>query len=111
MRIKRIVIGHDNIQQLGEIAAENMGKDYVSVTDDMIVIGTESYKWRTSSAQWNMVVLKKKGNTTEIDIVGTAGGTGWLNLSWGSESGFTGSLFRHFGNYCEVNGWSIEEIA
>lgn len=58
-----------------------MGKDYLSVTDEMIVIGTESYRLRTNSSQWNMVVLKKKGEKTEIDIVGTAGGTGLFNIS------------------------------
>jgi hypothetical protein len=110
MQIRRITINHDNLQQLGEIAVEYMGKNYISVTDEMIVIGTESFAWRTSSAQWNMVVLKRKGRNTQIDILGTAGGTGFFNFNWGSESSFTKKLIRHFKNYCEVNNWQLEEL-
>ena len=58
-----------------------------------------------------MVVLRKMNGKAEIDVVGTAGGTGWLSLSWWSESGFTNSLVRHFANECEFKRWSFEEIA
>lgn len=111
MKIKRLIIEHDDIQELGKVASQFMGKEYVSATDDMIVIGTESYKLRNNSTQWNMVVLKKKDGKAQIDIIGTAGGYGLFNISWWSESGFTKRLFRHYVNQCEVKGWSFEEIA
>ncbi|MCJ8291836.1 MAG: hypothetical protein HRT58_18745 [Crocinitomicaceae bacterium] len=111
MKIRRIAIKSNNIQELGEIAVQYMGKDYVSVTNEMIVIGTESFRLRTSSAQWNMVVLKKQKSKIQIDIIGAAGGIGIFNFSLWSESGFTKKLFQEYLNYCETKGWNFEEIA
>lgn len=110
MRITRIMIDHNNLQELGEVAVQYMGKQYVSVTDEMIVIGKESFRLRTNSSQWDMVVLKRIGRKTQIDIVGAAGGTGLFNFSWWSESSFTKSLLQHFQHYCQLNGWIIEEV-
>lgn len=111
MRIKRIMIHHDDIQELGEVAVDYMGKEYICVTDEMIVIGKESFRLRTSSSQWDMVVLKKIGRKIQIDIVGTAGGIGLLNISWWSESSFVKSMDQFFVNRCKLRGWRIEEVA
>lgn len=110
MKIRRLLIDNDDLQELGKIAIQAMGKEYTSVSDSMIVIGTESFKFRNNSTQWNMVVLKKIDGKTQIDIIGTAGGQGLLNISWWSESGFTKKVLRHFMDQSELNGWDCEEI-
>lgn len=110
MKIKRLIIDNDNIQELGEIAVAYMGKDYISVTDEMIVIGTESYRLRNDSTQWDMVVLRKEKGKAHVDLLGTAGGTGLFNFSWWSESGFTKKLSRKYVAHCEMKGYGFEEI-
>lgn len=110
MKIKKVEITHDDIMQLAQIAVKQMGQEYVKTSDEMIIIGSESYKMRTNSTQWNMVVLRKKGRKVEIDMVGTAGGSGIFNISWWSESGFTKGMFKHFKKHCEDKGWNLQEV-
>ncbi|MDA8648366.1 hypothetical protein N9L43_01005 [bacterium] len=71
----------------------------------MIILGVESFRLRTTSAQWDMVVLKRINTKIQVDIVGTAGGSGIFNISLGSENSFVKEMRRFLVHYCEENGF------
>ncbi|GAB5416418.1 MAG: hypothetical protein Crog4KO_09960 [Crocinitomicaceae bacterium] len=112
MQIQRITIeGYDNIKSLAKICLSNMGSQYRSVSDDTIVIGSETYRLRTTSSQWEMVVLKKLDNSVRIDVIGTGGGAGVFNISLGSEKSFVNQMMGALRDVCDRNGLKYTEAS
>jgi len=66
-------------------------------------MGKESLRLRTTSAPWEMVVLKRSDKGVQVDIVATAGGSGIFNISWGSELRFVKSMRKKLILFCEDN--------
>ena len=62
--------------------------DYLTASSDMVIIAIEEYYFRTGSTQMNIVTLKQADHSIDIDIIGSAGGTGFFNINWGSERSF-----------------------
>ncbi len=112
MQIHRITIkGYDNINSLAKICKAHMGSQYTSVCDDMIIIGSEAYRLRTTSSQWEMVVLKKVDNSVRIDVIGTGGGAGIFNISLGSEKSFVNQMVIALRDVCNRNGLKYSEAS
>lgn len=112
MRIQRITIeGYDNVKSLAKICMSHMGSQYRSVSDDMIVIGSETYRLRTTSSQWEMVVLKKVDHSVRIDIIGTGGGAGVFNISLGAEKSFVDGMLGKIRDVCDRNGLKYTEAS
>ncbi|GAB5423847.1 MAG: hypothetical protein Crog4KO_09940 [Crocinitomicaceae bacterium] len=45
------------------------GSQYHCVTEDLIIIGNESYRFLTSSVQWDTVTIKRIDNTDKnLDV-------------------------------------------
>ncbi len=110
MKLKRIEVIHNDLQLLADLLTENLEKEYAKVTEDMIVIGAETYRLVSNSAQWVMVILKKEGESVEIDLIDTDHGTALFNFRW-KESKFIGSTLKHFKHQCELKGWKINELS
>lgn len=110
MRIRRMIVHTEDIQGLGSCCKSYTGSQYTCETDDMIVLGSESFRLRTSSSQWEMTVLKRIDKSIQVDALGTGGGSGLLNFSWGSERSFVQKMMLRLREYCEMNGLEYQEI-
>ncbi len=104
MRIERIIVEDEDIQAYGLLFKKYHGSQYQCVTDDLIVIGNESYRLITSSVQWDMVTIKRINKTLQIDILGTGGGSGLFSWSWGTERSFVREMTKRVMTFCEERG-------
>jgi len=83
---------------------------YKKETAQMILFAEEQYKLRTNSYQMNMVVFSLENDAILIDIIGAAGGSGMLNISLWSESGFTKNMTKYIEKYCAAKGIEMQQL-
>ncbi|GAB5553179.1 MAG: hypothetical protein Sapg2KO_27700 [Saprospiraceae bacterium] len=109
MKISRFELDSIEIELIAKAIWTKQENDYINKTDDMIIIAAEKYKFRTNSAQLNMIVVKKDGPKSHIDIIGAAGGIGIFNINFGAESNFIYECVRLLKAYCSQNGINLKE--
>ncbi len=109
MKTSRFNVETTDIQSLATFVTSQMNISYSNETDDMIIIASEQYKFRTNSTQMNMIIVKKHEFGCCIDIIGAAGGTGLFNFSLWAESGFVKSATKLLENYCTKEDLKMTE--
>lgn len=110
MQIHRIIVhDYDNLKTLAKLCLSHTGSQYKSVSNDMIVLGAETYRLRTTSSQWEMIVLKKEEKSVRIDIIATGGGAGIFNVSLGSEKNFVNKMIGVLKDIFDRNGLKYSE--
>lgn len=57
-----------------------------------------------------MVILKRIEDKIQVDTMGTAGGSGIFNLSWGTESSFVKQFSKRVKEYCAKHDITFEDI-
>lgn len=110
MKFSRFEVDTLEIKPLVEFVSSQMEKSYSNATDDMIIITSETYKFRTNSTQMNMIIVKKNGTGSYVDIIGAAGGTGLFNFSLWAESGFVKNTYKLLEAYCLKENVKLNEI-
>lgn len=111
MRIERIIVETQDIQTIALLFKKYHGSQYQCVNDDMVIIGNESYRWITSSVQWDMVVIKRMEDKIQVDVLGVGGGSGLFSFSWGTERSFVRDMTRRTAEYCRNNGLKFEVVS
>ena len=110
MKFSRFEVNTSKIKPLAKFVSSRMDKSYSNATDDMIIIASETYKFRTNSTQMNMIVVKKNDKRCYVDIIGAAGGTGIFNFSLWAESGFVKGAYKLLQEYCSNQGLKLDEV-
>lgn len=103
MRKTQYKIYSSDLNELQNEVLSFIKPEYIKSDDNFFVVGDEQYYFRTNSTQLNMIIANFKNSIIEIDIIGAAGGSGLLNLTWGSESEFIKVVEKRLKNYCEKN--------
>lgn len=114
MKIGKFRLLTSDLDKTVNYLVENLSFDYENHSVDMSVLSSEEYYFRNSSTQLNMIIAKKKDSFILVDVIGSAGGTGIFNISWGSEKGYIKTVRKVLDKFCEeyeVEMQKIEEVA
>ncbi|MCI6927286.1 DUF6054 family protein [Butyricicoccus porcorum] len=91
-----------------EINAELIAESWRSLHDVRVVLlSFERYFFRNGSYASLTVLLTESQDMQTADIVGSGGGEGLFNISWGANSDFAemaAELLRKYG-FCEESQW------
>jgi hypothetical protein len=110
MKIVKLKLGCPDLDRLIDYLISNLQFDYENHSTDMSILASEDYYFRNNSTQQNMIVAKKADSAITIDIMGGAGGSGFLNINWWSEQGYTNTVKRVLVRYVEEFNLTMEEI-
>ncbi len=111
MEKKQIKILGANLKTLTDYLTANLSFEYQNHSQDMSLLVTEEFYFRNNSTQLNMVAAKATDEAVLLDIIAGGGGTGWFNISWGSEGDYVYYVEEALRKYCEAEGFSLEVIA
>lgn len=106
----KVRIRDNRLDQLVNHLIQELKFDYENHSVDMSVLAAENFYFRTMSAQVNMVILKKEASFILIDIMGGGGGSGLLNIDWGSEKGYTGKVTKVINKYSAAHNLIVETV-
>ena len=83
------------------VDAENVGEQFHSLGDaNVYILSMERYFFRNGSYAGLTVVLTEHGTEKTADIIGSGGGEGFFNVSWGANTDFANKaaeILRKFG--------------
>ena len=99
-----------NLDDLVNYFVDQIQFDYENHSEEISILVKEAFYLRTSSTQNNMLIFKRSGNHILVDIIGSAGGTGLLNFSWGSEASFINKVMHLLKDYCSLNRIELETL-
>ncbi|WP_455257449.1 DUF6054 family protein [Peptoniphilus asaccharolyticus] len=91
-----------------ELGAEELYKIVKNFDDSTVTMATfEKFYFRTSSYANLTILFTERKDIQEVDIIGSAGGEGVFNISWGANSNFalkSANIFARYGfNFVEEN--------
>jgi hypothetical protein len=110
MNILQLKIVAADFDKLIDYLNENFTFDYENQSSDTAILASEQYYIRNNSTQLNMIIINKEEDSVLIDIIGGAGGSGILNLNWGSEQGYINKVRLVLNKYAEDNKLTLEEL-
>jgi hypothetical protein len=112
MRKVRFKLGSSDLKKIIDYLTDNYDLDFIyeNHSNDMSILASEDLYLRTGSYQFNMIIGKIENEHIIIDVIGGAGGTGLLNISWGSEKSYTKKVKIILRNYVEESNLTFEEI-
>ena len=103
MKILKLQLSDRNLDTIVEFLIQEMTFDYENHSADMSVLAKEEFYFRTDSKQLNMMLLKTTKAGMEIDVVGGAGGSGLLSLTFGSEASFVANTRELLERYASTS--------
>lgn len=103
MKTAKFLLKNENLEELVNYLISSRGFSYENHSPFMSVLIEESFYWRTSSAQLNVVMAKRKEDRIYITAVGGGGGTGVFNISWGAEKSFLRQMRKLLVRYTEAH--------
>lgn len=80
MKLLKLKVATSELQQFADQVSKALSIDYSNQSTDMVAIASEIYKFRTNSAQLNIVILKRVESQIHIDIIGALVRQGYLEL-------------------------------
>ena len=110
MKIGKFKLLTSDLDKTVNYLVENLSFDYENHSIDMSILSSEEYYFRNRSTQLNMIIAKKKESYVLIDVLGSAGGTGIFNISWGSEKGYIKTVNKVLDKFSEEHGIEIQLI-
>lgn len=110
MHVAKFEIDSSNLDQIVNHLIEFIDFDYENHSTDMSVLASEDRNFTNSSSQFNLIILKVSNSRLFIEVVGAAGGTGLLNIDWGSEKGFIKKVEKQLADYATEFGLVLEKI-
>ena len=110
MKILKLKLHSDDLDKITNYLVENLSFDYENHSTDMSVLASEDYYFRNNSTQLNMIIAKKETSYIILDIMGGAGGSGFLNINWWSEKGYTNRVRKILNRFKEEYNVMMEEI-
>lgn len=93
------------IRNLADILRREIGADLISESSQefsdgaVILLCFEKYYFRTGSYASLTILLTERESQQTADIIGSGGGAGLFNFSYGSNSDFAGSAKKTLMNY------------
>jgi hypothetical protein len=102
----QLIIESTEFNPLINIIKDEFTVEFQSFSKDMIVFVSERFRLRTISSQSEMVILKKEDGKIIVEIIASGGGSGWFNVSWGSEYSFVKKMANKLITYCDKNNIS-----
>jgi hypothetical protein len=88
MKVSNFKIKSTDLDQFVNYLIKKLSFDYENHSADMSVLASEEYYFRNNSTQLNMLIVKLEDAYISVDIMGSAGGSGLLNINLGSEKGY-----------------------
>jgi hypothetical protein len=110
MKIAKLKINAKYKGELIQFLGDSIGPDYENIQPDMTVFVKEDFYFRNNSTQLNMIIIRVDTAFLYIDIIGGGGGTGWFNISWGSEKSFVKKTCRTIEGFYASRGEAIEYL-
>jgi len=110
MKIEKFKLFTSDLDKTVNYLVENLSFDYENHSIDMSILSSEEYYFRNRSSQLNMIIAKKTESCILIDVLGSAGGTGIFNISWGSEKGYINTVSKILKNFSEEYAIEIQRI-
>jgi len=74
-------------------------ENYEKIEEEYFILGFEDFYFRNNSTQFELIYAKIENQEIKIDIVGSAGGSGLLNLNLGSEKSFINKFMKIIEKY------------
>ena len=109
MKVLKLQLSDRNLDTIVEFLIQEMTFDYENHSADMSVLAKEEFYFRTDSKQLNMILLKTTDAGMEIDLVGSAGGSGLLSLTFGSEASFVANARETLQRYAKERDFVLDE--
>lgn len=82
------------------ISCENVGESYYCLGEvEVFILSNEKYFFRNGSYASLTVVLTEKGTNKTADVIGSGGGEGLLNISWGANSNLSNKAIEVLSRY------------
>ncbi len=110
MNVSRLKVFTTDREKIIGFLTEYQSYKYRNHSADMSVLINEEYYFRNDSTQLNMIILKLKDQSIEIDIIGGAGGTGLFNFNFWSEKGYLKKVKKVLAKFSNEFNIKIEEI-
>ena len=110
MKIVKLKLGCSDLDRIIDYLINNLQFDYENHSTDLSILASEDYYFRNNSTQLNMIIAKKENSYIMIDIMGGAGGSGFLNINWWSEKGYTNKVKKVLQKYVDEFHLTLEEI-
>ena len=110
MKIGKFKLFTSDLDKTVNYLVENLSFDYENHSVDMSILSSEEYYFRNRSTQLNMIIAKKIESCILIDVLGSAGGTGIFNISWGSEKGYIKTVHKIINKFSEEYSVEIQRI-
>jgi hypothetical protein len=110
MNVQKLKITGIDKSEILEHLKGQLSFDYENHSTDMSVLATEDYYMRNNSTQLNMIIAKVKDSCIYLDIIGSAGGTGFLNINFWSEKGYVKKVLKILEKHREEHNYTIEQL-
>lgn len=110
MRTTKYKLPTDDLDKTVNYLIEYLRFDYENHSLNMSVLASEEYYMRNGSTQLNMIIAKREESYLLIDVMGSAGGRGILNINWWSEKGYIKRVKRVLDEYAKEFSLTIEEL-
>ncbi len=110
MKISKFKISTADLDKTISYLIENLSFDYENHSTDMSVLASEEFYFRNNSTQLNMIIARKKESSIFLDIMGSAGGSGFFNINFWSEKGYIKRVRKVLDKYTEEFNLTIEEL-
>lgn len=109
MKTAKFLLKSNDLETLVNYLISSRGFSYENHSPFMSVLIEENFYWRTSSAQLNVVMAKRKDDRIYITAVGGGGGSGVFNISWGAEKSFLRKMKKLLIHYAENLDFTLLE--
>jgi hypothetical protein len=110
MKIAKLKTIAKNKDELIQFLGDSISPDYENIQSNMTVFVKENFYFRNNSTQLNMIIIRVDAVFLYIDIIGGGGGTGWLNITWGSEKSFVRKTCRTIEEFYARRGEAVEYL-
>ena len=104
MRIESYTLNTSDLVDLRSYLRKEFSIEFGRGAKNFFVLAFEDYYFRTNSTQLEMIVAVLVDSKIRIDVIGSAGGSGLLNLDWGSEKKFLKRFSKVIEKYKEMRG-------
>lgn len=110
MRKTTLQVENKNAQELIDFLSLELEIDYRRDLQDAVILMGEEYRLRTNSNQATTVIIIRKPDMIEIDLVASGGKTGLISFDWGSENAFIDKAFMLVEKFCRNNNCWFREL-
>ncbi len=109
MKVTQFTIQSDVFDELAKHLSAEIEHKHTYRSADTVLLAGEEYRFRTNSAQFYYIAVRRDAGNTFVEINCGGGGEGFWGITWGSETAFISSVSEKIYDFCKNQGCNFEE--